>query len=310
MMKFLKKRLKDEEFLFTLFTALKVSLIFIFITLFTLYLIWLILSINTIFIEAQNLQEFVGIQDAYMDFIIKNLLDYTPYLIGFVVLLFLGGIYIAKLLLRPFKEIENYCVKKVDGEKDASYEPDYFSEHKLLTRFAGFFFLYLSEVEKEKKFKSTTIPPQYMKIHKPPFDRIFFFHFALIILIIAICNFIFLNVLTAQLQDGLLTLVLNVLKDHNFASSFIIKQQDYIFNSLNIALSVILILYYLVLSFHLYGKVSGAVFGFFSTMRSFMKGDYDARVHLLGYNHIRPSGRALNKYLKVLCDEYHNKKDS
>ncbi|MBC75544.1 MAG: hypothetical protein CME64_05955 [Halobacteriovoraceae bacterium] len=61
------------------------------------------------------------------------------------------------------------------------------------------------------------------------------------------------------------------------------------------------------LSTHLYGKVNGAVFGFFSTMRAFMKGDHKARVHLLGYNHIRPFGRAFNQYLKWVENNFKEK---
>ena len=68
---------------------------------------------------------------------------------------------------------------------------------------------------------------------------------------------------------------------------------------------------YLTLAFHLYGKVSGAVFAFFSTMRSFMKGNRKARVHLIGYAQIRPHGRSFNKYLDYierLCENDENKK--
>ena len=54
------------------------------------------------------------------------------------------------------------------------------------------------------------------------------------------------------------------------------------------------------LTIHLYQKVSGAAFGFFSTMRSFAKGNYNTRVHLIGYTHIRQHGRALNKYLDFI----------
>lgn len=304
------KRFKDEEFLFTLNTALKVSLIFIFISAFALYLIWLILSINTLFIEAQTLQAIEDIQDIYKDFIVSSALDYVPYFLGFVFILFLGGIYIAKLLLRPFKELEKYSLARSEKNNEISYDPDFFSEHKLLTRFSEFFFAYLVEIEKEQKLRTSTIPPQYQKIHKPPFDRIFFFHFALIITIIAISNFIFLSTILSKIQENLMKLVGSVLKEKAEVINFFIGQQEFIFDSLSIALSIVLILYYFALAFHLYGKVSGAVFGFFSTMRSFMKGNYDARVHLLGFNHIRSSGRALNRYLKTVCDECHHKKDS
>ena len=41
-----------------------------------------------------------------------------------------------------------------------------------------------------------------------------------------------------------------------------------------------------------------------------MKGNYQARVHLIGFNHIRAHGRALNKYLDYICKEIEqHKKD-
>ena len=79
-MKNMAKRFKDEEFLFTLTTAFKVSLIFVFLTLFALYLIWLILSINTLFIEAQTLKGFENIQSIYKDYILSNTIDYIKWI--------------------------------------------------------------------------------------------------------------------------------------------------------------------------------------------------------------------------------------
>jgi len=308
-MKKLFKRFNDEEFRFVLATGLKVAAIFLFLLFLSSYLIWLLISMNTVFIEANAEMAIAGVQSTYKDYIISNSLDNIPYVCGFLVMLFLGGIYLAKMLLRPFKVIEKYCDDRVNGEK-SDYSPDFFSEYKLLTRFSEFFFQYLDEVEKDKFLKKSTIPPQYTKIHSAPFDRVFFFHFVLIITIIAICNFIFINILVNDLQEGILSLVLNLLKDKENISLIFIKQQEVIFNSINVFLSIILVVYYLILSFHLYSKVSGAVFGFFSTMRAFMKGNHEARVHLLGYNHIRATGRSFNKYLKYICDAHVEKKDS
>jgi hypothetical protein len=59
---------------------------------------------------------------------------------------------------------------------------------------------------------------------------------------------------------------------------------------------------------HLYGKVSGAAFGIFSTMRSFMKGDHFSRVHLVGYAHIRDNTRKLNKYLDFAQNNFEKRK--
>ena len=57
---------------------------------------------------------------------------------------------------------------------------------------------------------------------------------------------------------------------------------------------------YAVLAIVLYNKVSGAAFAYFATMRSFMKGKFSSRVHLIGYSYVRNYGRDLNRYLKFL----------
>lgn len=305
----LLKRFKEDEVIFVLSTAFKIAGIFLFILFLGSYLLWLLVSMNTIFIEANAQIQFQGIQSMYNDYVLSRSLDNIQYVFAFLIILFLGGMYIGLMLLRPFKAIKQYCEKKANGET-AEYAPDLFSEYKLLTRFSEFFFQFLNEVERDKEIKKVTIPPLYTKIHSPPFDRVFFFHFALIISIIALTNFIFVSWLISDLQDGILELISNLVKDKDLSVAVFINQQEHIFESLKIFLSLILVIYYLLLSFHLYGKVSGAIFGFFSTMRSFMKGNLDARVHLLGYNHIRSAGRAMNKYIKITCERYSEKKDS
>jgi hypothetical protein len=72
-----------------------------------------------------------------------------------------------------------------------------------------------------------------------------------------------------------------------------------------IGLTIALISFsYILLGLHLYSKVSGAAFGIFSTMRSFMKGNYSSRVHLVGFAHIREYTRKLNKYLDYIQNNF------
>ena len=76
-----------------------------------------------------------------------------------------------------------------------------------------------------------------------------------------------------------------------------------------VILSIVLVAFsYLALGFHLYDKVSGAAFGIFSTMRSFMKGNYFSRVHLVGYAYIRDYTRKLNKYLDHIQNNFDKQK--
>ena len=59
-------------------------------------------------------------------------------------------------------------------------------------------------------------------------------------------------------------------------------------------------LFYLGLSFHLYAKVSAPAFAIFATMRSFLKGNTKARVHLIGNYYARPETKKLNQYLDYI----------
>jgi hypothetical protein len=87
-----------------------------------------------------------------------------------------------------------------------------------------------------------------------------------------------------------------------------LNAQDFVMDDL-ISLTIFLIAtLYLALGMHLYGKVSGAAFGIFSTMRSFMKGDHFSRVHLVGYAHIRDNTRKLNKYLDFAQNNFEKRK--
>jgi hypothetical protein len=79
-----------------------------------------------------------------------------------------------------------------------------------------------------------------------------------------------------------------------------ISSQIFILDELVLMTITLTSIFYILLGLHLYSKVSGAAFGIFSTMRTFMKGNYFSRVHLVGYAHIRDYTRKLNKYLDHL----------
>ena len=64
--------------------------------------------------------------------------------------------------------------------------------------------------------------------------------------------------------------------------------------------------FYTLLSFNMYSCVSGPAFGIFSTMRSFIKGNHSARVHLIGYGFLRDHCRTMNKYLDHVQRKFNN----
>lgn len=305
-----KSVFKSDESRFILFTAFKVVGVFIGLTLLMAYLMWIVLSINNVFFEANGyfvLQEF---RQAYFDYILSTTLNYLVYYFILVIVLFFIGAYLGILLLRPFQIIGEYCLKKTNGENPIYY-PDLFSDYKLLTRFSEYFFEYLNQCEKKKELTTSTIPPVFQKIKKPTFEKVFFFHFMLFILMIMIISSLAVIITTSEIQSSILELAMETLKTSSDKSIvYFLRNQSYIFDSFMWVVNSMIIIVYTALGFHLYEKVSGAIFAFFATMRTIMKGNYTSRIHLVGYKHIRPSSRAFNKYLDKVereCKKINNK---
>jgi len=293
------KLFKSEDSRFLLGCGLKFSAIFFLACCLIYYVVWLLISINSIYFETIQSGVNTELRQAFIDNSLDVALLKLPYISLFLVFLFFLGIYLGKLLLRPFEVLGKYSSDQVDNKKN-EYFPDLFSDYKLLTRFSEFFFRYIDECVKNKALKPNTVPPVYAKIHSPPFERVFFFHFMLLTVIILIVTGFFVTYLTTELSSSLVDVGVKLIgTKSNLVGQFLLNQYAVFESVIYLSMGVMAIGYF-ILSFHLYSKVSGGIFAFFSTMRSFMKGNYKARVHLIGYSHIRPHGRAFNKYLDLV----------
>lgn len=294
-----KKLFKSETSHFALVTGLKVAGIYLGVFVLISYVVWLVISMNNVFFESHGYFADPDFKDAYFDHALKSVSNLFPYLSLFAIVLFFCGVGVSAMLLRPFKVIGQYCDAKCDGKR-AVYKPHSFSDFKLLTRFSDFFFQYLDDSAKKGKMVSNSMPPQFLGIHKPVFDGVFFFHFFILISAIATVAVSLLNIALTYIRQDIVELAIHVLNTHGVGTSHFFQEQSRLFDSINVVATLVLFVSYAFLAFHLYGRVSGATFGFFSTMRAYMKGDRKARVRLLGYNHVRPYGRALNRYLKYI----------
>ncbi|MBL7664868.1 MAG: hypothetical protein JNM93_07020 [Bacteriovoracaceae bacterium] len=287
---------KLEHHKFMVYTGLKICGISLCIFMIQAYCTWILISMNGLFFETYG---FIGVdqlRDAYFDYIISTTYEIGPFVALFYFFLFFTGVYLGKVLLRPFKLINDYCEKALE-DIHTPYSPDLFSDYKILTRFSEFFFSYLVNCRTQKQLLPNAIPPQYNKIHRPVFDRVFFFHFSLYIIIISTISTYITTNIASELYENISTLALGLIKNKKLGMSHFISAQSYLMES-TITLSIVLsVIFYTGLAFHLYASVSAASFGFFSTMRAFMKGDFFARVHLVGFSHIRPYSRTFNKYL-------------
>lgn len=288
-----KKIFKEEDTRFFMAVGFKVASISFSITLVMYYIVYLVLRLNYGFFVAhgQNLIE----REPFFEYVTSEALDTLPIVFGFHVCLFFIGVYVGWLILRPFRVIGKYCEEVLENP-NIPYQVDEFSNFRLLTGFSAFFFEYLRESRRKGELSPQSIPPQYQRIHKPQFDLIFLLHFGLLLVIIAISSCVFLVETITSISSSVIELAQKTLSNPKIINKFF-AHQTFILDEIILVAIILIAISYLTLGFHLYGKVSGASFGIFSTMRSFMKGGHFSRVHLVGYSYIRDNTRKLNKYL-------------
>jgi hypothetical protein len=297
----LKRAFKTDESRFIISVGLKVSVISFAITTVVYYFIFQVMRLNYAFFKAQGFPDFTE-ESPFYDYIVQESLDNLPILFLFHIILFFIGTYIGWLILRPFRVIGKYAESVIENPNEI-YKMEEFSTYNLLSRFSEFFFEYLRESRNRNQFISKSIPPQYLGIHKPLPDRIFMLHFGLLLIIISIASAVFIIEITSTIFQNIVELATKTLPNTKGLSKYF-AHQNYIQDEIIYLTIFLTTLGYLMLGLHLYEKVSGAAFGIFSTMRSYMKGNYSSRVHLLGFAHIRDYTRKLNKYLEYMQNNF------
>lgn len=293
----LKRVFKTEDSRFIVAVGLKVSGISLGITLIVYWFLFQIMRLNHAFFKSHGFPEF-GEGSPFFDHIIQEAVENIPVLFAFHIFLFFIGVYVGWIILRPFRMMGEYCEKVLENPNTV-YDVEQFSTYSLLTRFSEFFFEFLRESRKRNMIINNSIPPQYSKIHKPVFDRIFMLHFGILLIIISIASAVFIIENSSSVFESMVELATKTLSDQKGVSRYF-SEQMFILDDI-VWLTVTLIAFsYVLLGLHLYAKVSGAAFGIFSTMRAFMKGNHSSRVHLVGFAHIREYTRKLNKYLDYI----------
>ena len=300
----LRKLFKNEDTRFIVFVGLKVSGISFGVSLFVYYFLFQVSRLNYVFFQSQGFP----VQDEllFFDYIAGEALENAPILFAFHIFLFFIGTYVGWLILRPFRVIGEYCESVIDNP-NAIYRTDEFSNYKLLTRFSEFFFEFLREARRKGEITTNSIPPQYSRIHKPVVDWVFLLHFGILLVIISICSSVFIIDNSSILFQDMTELAMKTLQDNPAVRKFLTRQL-FILDELVFMTITLTSIFYILLGLHLYGMVSGAAFGIFSTMRAFMKGNHFSRVHLVGYAYIRDYTRKLNKYLDYLENNFNKDK--
>jgi len=296
-----KKIMQNDELLFKLETSFKFGFITLLFALVVLMVTYTQLKITLVYFVQQGFPGAVNFQEAYYAYLSSELIDDIPFfIVGFFIICFLGY-YAAVIMIRPFRAIGNCCEERMNNET-RFYEPDFFSDLKLLTSFSSFFFSKVDEAKVRGKIQSIEIPEDYTKIHKPILEKNFFVNYLLLIVIITLLASVGLFLLHTELRERIVALSFKFMKNNENVKFFLDQQ----FEISEMFVNFLLFLHFVVniiFGIHLYQKVSSPAFAVFATMRSFLKGNYHNRIHLIGYYYLRDHCRKINKYLDRIQKE-------
>lgn len=285
----------DEEKRFKIGMGLKflgISLVCSFsVVLFT----YLLVRIDLIFFVANGFPGALEFQEAFFEFIYSSLYDELIWVFASAIFIFSLGYYLSGIMLRPFKVIGQYCEDKMNNKKNY-YTPDFFSDLKLLTSFSVFFFSKIDEGTIKGKLEPVEIPAHFTRIHRPSFEKNFFFNYLFIVAIFSLLSSLGIVALNFQIRDQVFELSRKFLANKQQVDYFLDQQFIIADIAVYFFIGLHLVLYFL-LGIYMYSKVASPAFAVFATMRSFLKGNRHNRVHLIGFYYLRNDCRKINKYL-------------
>ena len=292
----ISKILNNEEKMFRIGMGVKFFGISLICTLSVLLFIYLIIQVDLIFFVAHGFPGAQEFKDAFAEYILSSLFDEIVYSFLSGGVIFGVGYYLSGVMIRPFKAIGNYCIDKINDKKNF-YEPDFFSDLKLLTSFSVYFFSKIDEAHIKGKLLPVEIPPQFTGIHKPNFEKNFFLNYFFIIAIFGLISSLGIIALNFEIREQIFVLASKFLSK-NQSATYILEEQFRIINiGVYFLVGLHLVLYFM-LGVHMYSKVATPSFAVFATMRSYLKGNHHSRIHLIGYYYLRNDCRKINKYLE------------
>lgn len=301
-MNILKSRIKsytdNEELVFKLSTATKFTFISSLFAMIGFTLTYLLLRLDIIFFESHGYALKAISSDVYIDYVFQNLWDVFPFIVFVFILIFCCGYYIANVMMRPFKMIGKHCEERMKNET-RFYQVDFFSDLKLLTSFSTFFFSKIDEARVKGKLDKVEIPPDFTNIHKPIYEKNFFLSYLLLVTMFGLLASLGILLLNNEISEQVTVISSKLVRENAQVKYFLTKQADIE----SLAIYSLLILHMIVnflFGLHLYQKIASPAFAVFATLRSFLKGNYHNRIHLIGFYYLRNDCRKINKYLDLI----------
>lgn len=296
-----KNLFKSQDSKYFIKTAFKITLVPTLSFSIIFYSLWNILEMNYRFFVANGFLAGTEFKEALIDRFLININQYFFIFAAIMAGVFIAGLIVAHLALRPFEEIEEFCID-LEDEPDLEFEFSSLNSKKSIYQAAYSFFEYLRLTKNGQRVKGTDLLPTHIKnMKKPSTDYVFFGQYFLVVSIIVIITSMAFSSFTGGLYEGIADASTSILNGNQVIARFMSLQDDLLFNIYSVAI-VLNIVLYLGISKNIIRTVDGVSYAFIRDFIQVLQGNHRKRIFPRFTDPGKEAANACNEYLDLIFE--------
>jgi hypothetical protein len=290
---------KSQDSRYTLKTALLVTMVPVLMLGIVIYSVWLMVVFNHSYFIANGLPMMDQSRETFIYYILESQMDYLPYVGLFFVVVFFLGIFLAYIVLRPFNQIMFMC-EGLLAFSDTPLKVDGLNRQKIILKLGQFLYDYHNS--KKDQTSTAQLPKDIEDIKGPALDKVFYFQFICIILILTSITVYSVTLFTGQLHDSIIETAMMMLKAPKGMALFLSSQKDIIDLIIYVPCIISCVLYALI-GHVIISRIQGVTYAYVRDIKEVAKGNTSRRVMSRVEDPGHQAAEAINKVLDYLHPE-------
>lgn len=279
-MKFLQDRMGNlfvsQDSKYFLSTAFKMTMVPVFFFSLLGYSIWNLMELNFNFFVANGFDSGEGFKEVFYQTIFGDISEYSVYLVVLLGTVFMSGILVSYLALRPFWHVEKHVSKMLDGSND-ELKVEGLNKNKLFYRVSRIFLKFLDITRTTGNAPKIRLPADLERLSSPKLDKVFMLQYACVVTAICmICSFALIS-FTSEFYQQIVDNSSQLLAADQVVTTFVSEEMALLEKITNMVL-LGMIFGYLLISKNIISAVDGVSYGFARDMLRVVNGEEDVKL--------------------------------
>ena len=283
-MKILSKLFQDktgnlfasQDSKYFLSTAFKMTMVPLFFFSLLGYSIWNLMELNFNFFVANGFDSGAGFKEVFYQAIFGDISEYSVYFVMLLGAIFLSGILVSYLALRPFWHVEKHAMKMINGSSEELVVQG-LNKNKLFYRVSRIFFKFLDISKTTGNAPKIRLPSDLENLSAPKLDKVFLLqYFCVVAAICLICSFALIS-FTSEFYEQIVDKSAQLLAADRVVTSFVSEEMA-LLNKVTQMTLIGMILGYLLISRNIISAVDGVSYGFSRDMLRIVNGESDIKM--------------------------------